>query len=255
MFAAGRLEKIRELLQEHKKIDVLTLVKALDVSEATVRRDLEKLEEKGFLVRTHGGAILVEQEQTSFIDHIELLEEKKLIAELAANLVHNNEIIYVGGGSTCLQFALALREKKDLTIVTSNLCAAVEMAGLPNLSLMVAGGAVRYRESSISTVGEFAYNMLENIFVDKVFLGADGVDLRFGFSYTNPDQASLYKKAMEMSNQIILLCDHTKFGRRAVSQLCPLTEVSMVVTNQNVPPEYKSFFFDNNIPIITKYDL
>ncbi|GHT84780.1 DeoR family transcriptional regulator [Bacteroidia bacterium] len=254
MFAAGRLEKVRELLQEHKKIDVLTLVRALDVSEATVRRDLEKLEEEKFLVRTHGGAVLVEQEQGKAVAEIELSEEKKQIAEYAANLVNNNEIIYVGGGSTCLQFALALKEKKDVTIVTSNLWAAVDLAGLPNLNVMVTGGAVWYRESSISTVGEFAYHMLENIFVDKVFLGADGVDLKFGFSYTSPDQVNISKKAMKMSDQVILMCDHSKFGRKALSSLCPLTSVSMVVTNQNVPPEYKSFFFDNNIPIITNYD-
>jgi len=254
MFAAGRMEIIKELLAKQKKIEVVSLVKILNISEATVRRDLEKLEELGFLLRTHGGAVLVEQASTQEME-VELKEEKQRIASLAANLVGNNEIIYIGSGSTCLAFALELKDKRDLTIISNNAMIATKLAGLPSVSIILLGGSVLYRDRSISLVGNAANQMLENMFADKVFLGADGVDLSLGVSYSNAEIANIARGARGMSSELILLCDHTKFGRKALEKLCPLTELSMVVTNKEAPAGYKNFFFEHNIPMLFKYDL
>lgn len=255
MFAAGRLEKIKEILKEYKKVEVTTLVSILAVSEATVRRDLEKLEKENFLKRTYGGAILVEEKPPEPPVEIPNLEEKKYIATIAANFVENSEVIIVGPGTTCLQFALSLKEKKDLTIVTNNVLVSTELARYKDIKVVLTGGNIYSTENSISLVGEFAYNMLDNIRVEKAFLGVGGVDINYGFSGTSTELAILWKKMREISKEIIILADYSKFGKKSFVSLGPLSIAHKIVTNEQVSEEFKQYFFNSDIPIYTRYEL
>lgn len=256
MFAAARIEKIRELISDQKRIEVIALTKILNVSEATVRRDLEKLEAEGFLFRTHGGAILKASEDSSQETSTdEISQEKQMIASFAQKYVSSNEIIYIGAGSTCYQFALELKDKKDITIVTSNLDVSTGLAGYTNINVLLTGGAVQYRAAAITLVGQFANDMLDKIYVDKAFVSADAVDLQYGFSSANSDVAEITRRAMKMSGQTIMLCDIAKFDRKALVKICNLNDVSIIVTNPGIRPEYKSYFYENDIPVLCKYDI
>lgn len=255
MFAAGRLDKIKELLIEYKKVDVMTLVSVLSVSEATVRRDLEKLESENFLKRTHGGAILVEDNAPELPEDIPNLEEKKKIAYIASNFVDNNEVILIGTGTTCLQFAISLRDKRDLTIVTNNILVSNELAPYKNIQVILTGGNLYSAGDSLSMTGEFALKMLENIYADKAFLGVSGVDLNFGFSAASLELALVSKKMCEVSKETIILSDYSKFGRRSFTRLGPLNMAHKIVTNEEIAPEFKQYFYNNDIPIYTSYEL
>jgi len=254
MFAAGRLEKIKELLTEYKKVDVNTLVSVLSVSEATVRRDLEKLESENFLKRTHGGAILVEEKIPEPSIEVPNLEEKRKIGYIASNFVENNEVIIVGSGTTCLQFALNLKDKKDLTIVTNNVLVSTELARYKNIQVVLTGGNIHSTEDSLSMVGDFTIKMLDNIYVDKAFLGVSGVDIKYGFSAVNTEIALVWKKMSGVSKEIIILSDYSKFGKKSFISLGALNIADKIVTNEQVSAEFKQYFFNNDIPIYTGYE-
>lgn len=255
MFAAGRIEKIKEVLLGEKRIEVAELTKILNVSEATVRRDLEKLEADGFLLRTHGGAVLASYTESQDSQSDDVSQEKKMVAMFAKNLVCGNEIVFIGGGGTCFQFAREIADKKDITVVTCNLDAANVLADRPNIEVLLTGGSLRYRPSSIMMAGPFAQAMLGEVFVDKAFLGADGADMDYGFSSANADGVELARIAMKISGQTIMLCDESKFDRKALFKICDLKDVSMVVTNPDIRAEYKTFFYEQDIPVLSKYDI
>lgn len=259
MFAEGRLDKrldrIKEMLLQYKKVDVGSLVPILDVSEATIRRDLERLESEGFIRRTHGGAVLNEENQETFPLEIPNFDEKQMIGQIASKLVENNEVIIIGPGTTCLQFAKNLKDKKDLTIMTNNLLVPIELGKYKNINVVLTGGSVYSTEESMSMVGNFVYKTLQDIYATKAFLGASGVDLNAGFTGINPELALIWKRMSEIAKETIVLADYTKFGNRGFVKLSSLDSVHKVVTNDQIPAEYKQYFFEKGIPVYTNNEL
>ena len=141
MFADARIEKIKELLLEYKHVDVNTLSSVLSASVATVRRDLERLEEEGFLRRTHGGAIIIEKkEKIAKVAQEPYYREKKQIGIIAASLIKNNETVYIGAGRTCQQIARNLKDKRNVKVVTNNIGVITELLHTQSVRLMVPGG-------------------------------------------------------------------------------------------------------------------
>ena len=255
MFAAARIDKIKRLLMDNNKIEVTTLVKVLNVSEATVRRDLEKLEQDGFLIRIHGGAILQKQEEVAEPIEIPKKREKDSIAKIASRLVENGDVLFIGEGTTCFQFALELKPKKNLTIVSTNVSIATSLAACPNIILILTGGNILYEEGNIALGGEFTNKFLSNIGVDKVFISVSGLDKNAGLYTSSTDAADVMKCARKMSNEMILLCDYSKFGRRSLVKVGTFEMIDKVVTNENIDDEYKQLFDKMNIPLYTSYNL
>ncbi|MDD3840827.1 MAG: DeoR/GlpR family DNA-binding transcription regulator [Clostridia bacterium] len=256
MFAAERIEKIKELLYLYKHVDVTSLSSILSVSEATVRRDLEKLEKEGFLKRTHGGALLKEDVNADphiISNSVPNYEEKKLIGYIASQLVEDNEVIAIGSGTTCLELAKNLKTKKHLSIVTNNVLIAAELSQNKNVKVILTGGHAIADETSITLIGEFAYNMISNIYVNKVFLGVDGADINNGYTCSDNEIALVWRKFHKISGEIIIAADYTKFGKRDFIKLGPLDIADKVVTNEKVAEEYKQYFFEKGIPIYTSY--
>jgi len=245
MFAEKRLKKVKELLHQYKTIEISSLSSILSVSEATVRRDLDKLEAEGLIKRIHGGAMLIEEEEDglTFQEHLRTianLEEKKSIGRIASNLVQNHDVIIIGSGTTCFQLACHLKDKKNLT---------------SDIKVIMTGGHVYCTESSISLVGDFSNKMLEEIHVNKAFMGVDGVDIDNGFSVNSMELALVWNQVVKISENVIVLSDYTKFNKKAFIRLGPLEMASKIVTNDKVPDVYKQFFFEKQIPIYTGYQL
>jgi DeoR family fructose operon transcriptional repressor len=258
MFAAERVEKIKGILNEYKHVDVTTLSNVLSVSEATIRRDLERLEGNGFLKRTHGGAVINEKaapDTTITRDDILNYEEKCQVGYIAAQLVENNEVIIAGAGATCLQFAKHLKGKKNLTIVTNNILVISELSTYKEIKVIATGGDVYANEDAISLVGEFAHKMLENIHVNKAFLGVSGVDLSSGYTANSSELALVWKKMHDVARETIILSDYTKFGKTDFVKLGPLDLAAKMITNEQVAEYFKKYYFDKGIPIYTSYKL
>ncbi len=257
MLVSTRMERIKELLYETKRIEIGSLVSILHVSEATVRRDLERLEKEGFLYRTHGGAVLAEQKEPEEKSRPlpSRAEEKNLVGYIASQLVKDRDIIFLGTGSTCTQMARHLKNKSGLTVVTNNVSAALELADAREISVILTGGILQSSMDLVSVSGEFALKMLESIRVSASFLGVSGADMNFGYSVSSMEEARLWQAVSGLSDTTVVVCDSAKFHKKSLVKVGDLASVSRVVTDQNVPDEFKEYFYQAGIPLYTSYEL
>lgn len=224
------------LLQEQGHASVSALSDELDVSEVTIRKDMRFLEERKLLVRTHGGAVLLDHYvydlpfEEKATRHS---EEKKRIGEAAAGLVEDGDTVILDSGSTTLYIARNLRNKKDLTVTTASIHIALELLRIPNLELLMLGGIVR--PTSASVVGAYAEQMLREHSFRRLFLAGDGFDVKYGLTTTNTLEAHLNRIMIASAQQIILVVDSSKLGRRGLSRICGVEEVHTIVIDDKVP--------------------
>lgn len=256
MFAAERRKKIKEILLEYGHIDVNTLCSLLSVSVATVRRDLETLEREGFLLKEHGGAMLAESETPVPSEVLLNLNadlysaDKRQIGRVAANLVSEGEAIFIGSGSTCLCFARELADMRVI-VVTNSLHVAAATVSKPQISTVLLGGDVEITDGLLATRGMYAEENIQNMFVDKAFISAQGASVAAGYTLNSREQAALYKRVIARAEQIVMLMDYSKFGRRTLVPLAPLTAFGRIVSNNQIGEEYRAFYVENGVKLYT----
>jgi len=257
MFALERVKKIKEILLEYKHVDINTLCSLLSVSIATVRRDLDKLEEEGFLIKTHGGAILndtgeSEVQLCNFDDPF--IEEKVQIGIIASEMVENNDIIFIGSGNTCLQIAKSIKDKRNVTVVTNNINIVLELASCRNTNVIMPGGDLEVVDNCLGMVGQYTLNNIEKMFINKSFITVDGISLEYGYTVNSREQAALCRLLISNSNETVLVANYSKFGKRAFTQIGPIDLFKKVITNVQLANEYKEYYFDNGIKLFTTYE-
>jgi DeoR family fructose operon transcriptional repressor len=258
VFASERYNKIKQLLYDYGKVDVNSLSNVLSVSEVTIRKDLEKLELEGFLIRTHGGAVLKEdapRNESSLEDGVPNLDSKKMIGMFAAALVQDRDVIFLGPGSTCIQIAKNLKDKKDIIVITNNLRVMLELANQTNCRVLDTGGELDTTEHGMMMTGDILLNSLRNMYMNKAFVGVDGISLKRGFMIRNGFIAQMYKTLKDYTDEIIIVADHTKFDSNSLANVGDLTYADKIISDQLAPHEYIKYFFEHDIPIFTTYPL
>lgn len=254
MFAIERQNKIKEKLFKEKRVDVFELSELFSVTEVTIRRDLDKLEQEGFLIKTYGGAVLNDELilETSRIDSDDSnIEEKKMIGKIASQMIENNEAIYLGPGSTCLEIARNIKDKK-LTVVTNDLNIALELKASAGIKVIVTGGDLI--QSTSTLIGGFALQALGGIYINKAFIGVKGVNFDSGYTIDSHEEVMVIQGVQKISSEIIIVADYTKFGCTAFARLGGLTMARKVITNKQVPSEFKKYFFENAIKLFTTFE-
>jgi DeoR family transcriptional regulator of aga operon len=232
-----RLNQIVSAVIEAGSLDVATLASRFDVSEATVRRDLELLEEQRLVSRTRGGAAT----NVAFNDlplgykTAQDLAEKRRIAQHALTYLDGARVIGMTGGTTLTEFARGLMNRDSLMIVTNALNIAVNLVANPGLRVLAAGGEVR--SSSLETIGPVAEAFLDDYNVDVAFLGVDGVDPVAGCTNYDPVGARVNRVLQQRARLTVVLADATKISKVALAQVCPLSDVDVLVTDTRVPAE------------------
>ncbi len=223
-------------LHSNGKVVVTELSDLLQVSEVTVRNDLEQLSQKGMLVRTHGGAV----KSDLLVHDIPLYEkakkhqnEKERIAEVAAAMVDDGEVITIDSGSTTWELAKRLKSKRNLTIITNSLPIAGELSTVPGLEVIVSGGSVR--RASLSIVGPHTEELLREHFASKLFLGVDAFDVHSGLTTPNLHEARVNRVMIDMAREVIVVADASKFGRRSMCLICETKRIHKVVTDRSIP--------------------
>jgi DeoR family fructose operon transcriptional repressor len=235
LIPAQRRERIQDYLAVHQIVRTADLMDLLETSEATVRRDLEWLEQKGILERTHGGAILnqrviFEQEYQQRAQHFP--EEKKLIGELAASLIEDGDIVFINSGTTATQVLQHIRRDLRITVFTNNVNAALEL-GDPGFHYYLTGGEFQSRSNSLA--GRFALDNLNLVFANKVILGVDGISLKHGCTVpTNPEAEVVRKMIDQTKGQIIVVADHSKWGAVSNFPIATVDEVDKFVTDSGL---------------------
>jgi DeoR/GlpR family transcriptional regulator of sugar metabolism len=234
-----RQQLIIERLEKRGRIRISELSDQLGVSEMTVRRDLEALERDGLLKRVHGGATSAMsrsyEPMYSARSRLEL-DAKEAIGQAAAEMVRDGDTCIVDGGTTGLAVARALGGRQNLTVCTTSLRVAQELADEPGIRLMIVGGVVRQGEHSI--VGDLADAVFDSLRFDLLFLTASGVDLDDGVTEWNLDDARVKRAALRSARRCVLAADATKIGKVAFSRVCDLDAVDAFVTDGRVPANF-----------------
>lgn len=230
-----RHDRIIKLINTNRMVKVTELMKEFGVSIETVRRDLEFLEEKGYLKRVYGGAIPnspkgIEPEYSS--REVSNLAEKTAIAEKVLELVEDRDTIAIDLGTTTLEVAKKLLAKKGLTILTNSMPIATELIANESFKIYMLGGQLRNRE--FATSGLLTVEFLSHFRVDKAIIGAGGITLKNGITDYHFEEASVRKKMIDIAEKVITVADYSKFGISAFTQVCELNEVDVIVTDWNV---------------------
>lgn len=248
---AERHKYILESLNKHGFIKVSDVAKELDVTPVTIRKDLKYLENKNLLFRTHGSASPVNP-YTSDLNLQEKekmrTEEKRRIAQAACKLIGRNDTIIMAAGSTVHTFAQELNPDSSLTVVSSSLKTSLVLNNKNHIEVIQLGGFVR--KNSFSAVGEYALKLFSDIACSKLFLGVDGIDVEYGITNSNIEEAMLNKRMMEAAHRTIILSDSSKFGRRGFGRICNMDQIDMIITDSGIPPKIAATIEELGIELI-----
>ncbi len=231
--AEDRQEKIVNLLREELFLDIKTLTKRFDISVATARRDLVELEEAGLLRRTHGGAVSMSQvayDPANATRAISQRAEKRAIAEAAAAMVNDGDVVLLDAGTTALEVAKLLAGRKGLTFITNGADIVAELIRHDASNVYSVGG--EFAEINRSFRGPLAEHFIRQFNVDKLILNAASIDLGRGLIFTgSPVNASIQKAMIEVSSRTIVVADHTKFTKSSFSVAAKIEDVGAIVTD------------------------
>lgn len=245
-----RHKDILERLAKEKHLEVLELCKILDVSAVTIRKDLKFLEQKGLLYRTHGGASLENpyiNERTVLDKEKISVEEKNGIAQLAASKIVENDTIMIASGTTVQALSKFIKPKNKLTVITSSLNVVLNLINDKNIEILQLGGYIRH--SSASVIGNYAEYILKNVSCSKLFLGVDGIDLDYGLSTTNLEEAELNKKMLSAAQKVIILADSSKFGKKSFARICNLSQVNEIITDKGISSSVRKKLEEKDIKV------
>lgn len=253
MIKVERYRQIRKELLQNDLVTVEELASRHGVSKMTIRRDLKQLEEEGLATRVRGGAVssrsrhgpLEPPMQERVKKHA---EEKAEIARKAVGLIEDGETIFIGSGSTSLAVAEALQERNNLTVVTNALTVANALLNAQGVSLILVGGFLRKGETSL--IGHIAERTLQDIRVDKVIMGIGGIDPQHGLTGDHIEELMTDRAVMGITDEVIIVADHTKFGHVASSLTAPVTAAKKIVTSSKAPKEIVAAVQDLGVEVI-----
>lgn len=246
-----RREQIKQLFQTQQEVSIFEISERFNVSTATARRDLDALVSSGQIERLHGGARLIGQappELPSLQRRVEQVEEKQAIANVASQMISENETIFLGSGTTVLELAYRLPRHLNLTIVTNSLLVANVLAERRDITLILVGGIFRVSEGSF--YGHLTDLLLKEINASKVFFGIRAISLENGLTNDFVPEISTDRKILRMAKEIILLADHTKFDRVATGLVCSVADVSKIITDDQTPSGLMDDFQNSGVELI-----
>ena len=233
-----RRVKIIEYLETKGQVKVNDLSEEFKVSEVTIRNDLAQLEEKGLLIRSRGGAI---KPQRVSIDY-KLYEkskkhfkEKQAIGKKASELINDNDTIIIDSGSTTMEVAKNLSRFNNLTVITNALNIASQLVEFNNVKVIMLGGLLR--NNSLSLIGPIAESSIKNYYCDKLIIGVDGINSEYGITTPNIEEAQLNRLMIDISKEVIVVTDSSKFLRRSFAFIAPTSKIDVVITDSNIPKE------------------
>jgi len=253
MLKKERQREILKVVESTGKVEVDKLAKRLDVSLMTVRRDLIELDELGFIERVHGGALLLRDkrsdEELPVVERSkEKTEIKERIGRAVAGMIRDGEKIFLGSGSTTVAVATSLLNHRNLTVITNAINVANALISAPQIKVAVVGGFLR--RSELSLIGYMAENSLQGLQVDKVIVGIQGIDPVKGLTNDNMEELITDQAIFNISRNIIIVADHSKFGHVAAIRTAPATTAAKIVTNIGGPKDILQTIRQMGIQII-----
>jgi DeoR family transcriptional regulator of aga operon len=235
MLNEERQRAILDLLRRDGRVLVVDLASHFHTSQVTIRKDLEALHARGSIHRTHGGGLPARdralEDPTLREKEKRYCKEKLRIAAAAAQMVSEGQVVILDSGTTTTAIARALRNFRNLTIITNAVNIAAELSG-STLEVILTGGSLR--KNSFSLVGPIAEETIRKLYADILFLGVDGFDVQHGFSTPNLLESKVNRTMIEISKIAVAVCDSSKFGKRSLSLIAPASALQHVITDLGI---------------------
>ena len=243
-----RAHEILQMLLTQGRLSVEDLTESFATSAASIRRDLVRLEERGLVLRTHGGAMLAGQVYEAFrfdasfpTREARFVEEKQRIAAAAAALVREGEVIGITAGTTTTQVARALRLRSGIHIVTNAVNISMETSSSDGIETTLTGGCLRWK-GAFSLVGPVALEALSLVVMDRLFLSVCGVHPQHGATTIQPEEAAVFRAMRKRSKQVIVVTDSSKLGRSSPAVVCSPGEIDLLITDKGITRETAEAF-------------
>ena len=237
-----RRTEILLLIQEDGHAKVQQLSKIFNVSEVTIRQDLEELEKLGYVQREHGGAFLKDVgsfAKSGMLFNPAHIEEKKLLAKVAAQFVNDGESIILDSGSTTTELARCLLSRNNLVVLTNALNIAYILGENPGISLFLSGG--EFKAPTLSMTGELAAGMFKGFHAEKLFLATAGITLdNLMLTYPSFSDLAVKKAMIKSSAKVYLLADSSKIGNPSLANLGSISMINTLITDSKIAPEVVS---------------
>ena len=246
-----RQQQILDTVRDNRQVTVTELSSRFDVSEVTIRRDLRELAAQGALRRAHGGAVVATPAppEPPVVQRLSRAENcKECIGRAAAALVPDGDSVFIGSGSTTAYVARHLAGREDLTVVTNALNVATELATAAGVTVVVTGGMMR--ASELSLVGHIAEQSLREVRVDRVIMGMQAIDPEAGMTNDYLPEVMTDRTIIEMAPELIVVADHTKFGKVASAYIAPLERITTLVTDPETEPGIVAYLEEMGIRVI-----
>ena len=252
MLAVERRNIIEQTIIKNKSVLVLELAKQFDVTTETIRSDLEKLERQGVLVRTYGGATLVESVEADMSIHERdtvNFEGKQSIGLRAAQMIKDGETVFLDASTSSLHVARNIKDKKSITVITNAEKIVMELANCPDIKVISTGGMLHSK--NMSYVGRIVEETIrKSYFANKVFFSCRGVTLSRGLMESTEAEAEIKKAMIDCSESAIFLCDKNKLGRLGVPVIYGLDKVDCLITDIKLDEEWNRAMQENDVRVI-----
>jgi DeoR/GlpR family transcriptional regulator of sugar metabolism len=253
MIATERRNLILQEAYKNKSVLVQELAERFEVSDETIRRDLEKLEEEGFLKKGYGGAVLNEDIGMELPFNLRSKinpEGKQKIAEIVVSELQSGDHIFLDASSTTVFISRAIKRNppQRLTVITNSIENAVSLADTPGVEVILIGGILS--TDSMALMGVKALETIASYHLDKAFLSCSGFDIERGVSDGSDEIVSIKQAVMDVSDMVCLAVDSDKFGRVSFSKLCPISDINMVITEKEPATEWMELLGAMNIKVL-----
>lgn len=251
MLAAERRNEILTQLRMEGKVIVADLSKKYDVTEETIRRDLERIEQDGFAERTYGGAVLREntKDELPFLVRKRAnVEAKKRIAARIGEMIEDGDRIMLDASTTALFVAKQIRQKSNITVITNSIEILLELSDIEGWRVMSTGGTLR--AEALSLLGYQAERMVSEFYVDKAIISSKGVDYHKGITDYNEREAGIKKRMLSSAATKILAVDGNKFGRVSFTKIMDFSELDVVVTDYEMDEAWLEKLGDCKVQVL-----
>jgi DeoR family transcriptional regulator of aga operon len=252
-----RADRIMKALLRAGDISVQQLVEQVGTSAPSIRRDLARLEKRGLVLRTHGGATLVEpllyepfRHDTSFqARELRSADEKRRIGLAAAELVEEKDTIGLTAGTTTTQIGRSLRHRRGVSVITNALNIGMELCNQPAIKTMLTGGTLAWAWT-FALAGQPALNFLRDVYMDKVFIGITGFDIERGVTTLESEEAAVSLAMIRNAKRAIVVADSKKIGQVSPALICPISAIHVLVTDTGIPQNVHEELLHRGIEVI-----
>ncbi len=252
MFVEERQREILKILRDKGKVKTLELAEMLGVSEPTIRRDISDLDKRGELIRTHGGALPIEENaaEPTFMEKADkYLAEKIQIGRVAASLIKNGSTVVLDGGTTTLQVAKHI-QANDVTVITNALDIAEALEDHNGVDVILTGGTIRWNTRAL--VGPITETVLNQFRVDMAFIGINGISTVDGITTPNVVEASSKKAMIKIAHRAFVVADHSKFDRKEFCKVADFSDLAGIITDAGIDERIIDAYESIDVELILK---